>query len=131
VTVRRRVRTARSPSPQSIAGRIGPRVRARRIELGISVRELARRIDVSGSFVSAVETGRTAPSIGTFRALASELDISAAELLADPAEGLLDPDRPWSDPTPPGSNGTDPSRKPPLASPAGTAPPLGSNFAPS
>jgi transcriptional regulator with XRE-family HTH domain len=74
---------AGSPQAASIARRIGPRVRARRIELGISMRELARRIDVSASFVSLIETGRCAPSVGTFRALASELGISASELLAD------------------------------------------------
>ncbi len=73
---------AGSRNPESIARRIGPRIRARRVELGISVRELARRIDVSASFVSLVETGRCAPSVSTFRALASELDISATELLA-------------------------------------------------
>jgi transcriptional regulator with XRE-family HTH domain len=83
----------RSPNPEWIARRIGPRIRARRVELGMSVRELARRIDVSASFVSLVETGRCAPSVSTFRALASELDISAAELLADPARGLFDRDR--------------------------------------
>ena len=41
-----------SPDPDWIAERIGPRIRARRIELGISLREFARRIDVSPSFVS-------------------------------------------------------------------------------
>jgi transcriptional regulator with XRE-family HTH domain len=77
-----------SPSPAWIAGRIGPRVRARRVELGMSVRELARRIDVSASFVSLVESGRCAPSVTTLRALASELDISAAALLGDPTDGV-------------------------------------------
>jgi transcriptional regulator with XRE-family HTH domain len=49
------------------------------------VRELARRIDVSASFVSLVESGRCAPSVTTLRSLASELDISAAALLGDPS----------------------------------------------
>jgi transcriptional regulator with XRE-family HTH domain len=66
-----------------VAQRIGPRIRARRVELGISLRELARRIDVSASFVSRVETGRCPPSVGTLCALTSELGISADDLLAD------------------------------------------------
>jgi transcriptional regulator with XRE-family HTH domain len=67
-----------------IASRIGPRIRARRIERGISLRELARRIGVSASFVSRVENGHCPPSVDTLRAIASELDISAGRLLADP-----------------------------------------------
>jgi transcriptional regulator with XRE-family HTH domain len=70
----------------SVAGRIGPRIRARRIELGISLREFARRIGVSASFLSRVETGRTSPSVGTLCAMTSELGISADELLAEPGD---------------------------------------------
>jgi transcriptional regulator with XRE-family HTH domain len=67
-----------------VARRIGPRIRARRLQLGIGLRELARRIDVSASFLSRVETGQCSPSVGTLCALSRELDISAGELLADP-----------------------------------------------
>ena len=66
-----------------VAERIGPRVRARRLELGMSMRELARRLGVSPSFVSRLETGRCPPSVGTLRALTSELGISASDLLSD------------------------------------------------
>jgi transcriptional regulator with XRE-family HTH domain len=66
-----------------LAARFGARVRARRVELGISLRDFARRIDVSPSFVSQMETGRARPSVVTLRAMASELDISADALLAD------------------------------------------------
>jgi transcriptional regulator with XRE-family HTH domain len=67
-----------------VAARLGPRVRARRLELGLTLRELARRTGVSPSCVSQIERGLRPPSVGTLRALASELDISAAELLAEP-----------------------------------------------
>jgi transcriptional regulator with XRE-family HTH domain len=83
---RRAIPAKGSPDPDWIAERIGPRIRARRIELGISLREFARRIDVSPSFVSLVETGRCSPSVGTLRAMTRELRISANELLAGPAE---------------------------------------------
>jgi transcriptional regulator with XRE-family HTH domain len=73
-----------SPDPEWVAERIGPRIRARRLELGLTLRELARRIDVSASFVSLIETGRCPPSIETFCALTTELRISADELLAEP-----------------------------------------------
>lgn len=76
-----------SPDLDWVAERIGPRIRSRRIELGLSLRELARRIHVSPSFVSRVETGRCPPSIGTLCALTTELDISADELLAEPEAG--------------------------------------------
>jgi transcriptional regulator with XRE-family HTH domain len=70
--------------PEWVAERIGPRIRARRLELGLTLRELARRIDVSASFVSLVETGRCPPSVDTLCALTTELGISADELLAEP-----------------------------------------------
>lgn len=76
-------RARRSTDPESVAGRIGPRIRARRIEVGLSVRELASRIDVSASFISRVETGRCPPSVSTLRALTTELGISADDLLGD------------------------------------------------
>jgi len=74
-----------------VAQRIGPRIRARRMELGISQRQLAARIGVSASFVSRVETGQCPPSVVTLRAMTSELGISANELLSDPGEGLAPP----------------------------------------
>jgi transcriptional regulator with XRE-family HTH domain len=73
-----------APAPDWVAERIGPRIRARRIELGLSLRELARRVDVSASFISLVETGRCPPSVDTLCALTSELGISADQLLAEP-----------------------------------------------
>jgi transcriptional regulator with XRE-family HTH domain len=81
---------ARIPRPSNmdwVAERIGPRIRARRLELGMSMRELARRLGVSPSFISRLETGRCPPSVATLRALTSELGISASDLLSDSTPG--------------------------------------------
>jgi len=56
------------------------RLRAAREERGISVRELARRLDVSPSGISQIETGRARPSVSTLYALVTELNMSLDEL---------------------------------------------------
>jgi transcriptional regulator with XRE-family HTH domain/quercetin dioxygenase-like cupin family protein len=56
------------------------RLRAAREERGISVRELARRLDVSPSAISQIETGRARPSVSTLYALVTELNMSLDEL---------------------------------------------------
>jgi transcriptional regulator with XRE-family HTH domain len=54
----------------------------------MSLRELARRVDVSASSVSQIETGRTQPSVRTLFAIVSELGLSLDEIfeLVEPAE---------------------------------------------
>jgi transcriptional regulator with XRE-family HTH domain len=64
----------------------GSQLRAARLAAGISVRELARRVDVSPSFVSRVELGRTKPSVGTLYSMASELSVPLDDLM--PVEGV-------------------------------------------
>jgi len=46
----------------------------------MSLRELARRVDVSASSVSQIETGRTQPSVRTLYAIVSELGLSLDEI---------------------------------------------------
>ena len=71
---------------ESVAtARLGAQIRAARKAAGISVRELARRIDVSASFISQVELGRARPVIGTLYSIVSELGLSL--------DGLLDESR--------------------------------------
>lgn len=60
---------------------IGERLRSEREMHGISARELARRIDVSPSLISQIETGKVHPSVSTLYALASELGASVDNLL--------------------------------------------------
>lgn len=62
-------------------GEVGQQLRRARLAAGISVREMARRVDVSPSFVSQVELGRTKPSVGTLYAIASELGVPLDSLM--------------------------------------------------
>ena len=62
-------------------GVIGDRLREGRNARGLSLRELARRLGVSASLISQVETGRARPSVRTLYAIATELGISLDELL--------------------------------------------------
>jgi transcriptional regulator with XRE-family HTH domain/quercetin dioxygenase-like cupin family protein len=60
---------------------VGQQLRRARLAAGVSVREMARRVDVSPSFISQVELGRTMPSVGTLYAIASELGVSLDGLM--------------------------------------------------
>jgi transcriptional regulator with XRE-family HTH domain len=59
---------------------ISRRLRAHREMQQISIRELARRVGMSPSAISQIETGRTSPSVATLYAIVSELRISLDEL---------------------------------------------------
>jgi transcriptional regulator with XRE-family HTH domain len=59
---------------------VGQRLRAERERRGLSLRELARRLEISPSALSQIETGRSRPSVGTLYAIVSELDLSLDEL---------------------------------------------------
>jgi transcriptional regulator with XRE-family HTH domain len=50
--------------------------------VGISVRELARRLAVSASLISQIERGKASPSVGTLYAITTELELSLDELFA-------------------------------------------------
>jgi DNA-binding XRE family transcriptional regulator/mannose-6-phosphate isomerase-like protein (cupin superfamily) len=77
---------SRKRRPISDAGgkdaEIGRRIRAAREKRGIGLRELARRIDVSGSLISQIELGATMPSVGTLYAIANELQLTLDDLVA-------------------------------------------------
>lgn len=63
---------------------IGDRLRAARQATGISLRELARRANVSASLVSQIETGRLRPSVATLYTITGALGIPVADLLEAP-----------------------------------------------
>jgi len=63
---------------------LGERLRTERDRLGLSLRELARRLEVSPSLVSQIETGKIQPSVRTLYAIVSELGVSLDELFAPP-----------------------------------------------
>jgi transcriptional regulator with XRE-family HTH domain len=60
---------------------IGDRLRDERTKAGISQRELARRLGLSASLISQLESGLSKPSVGTLYAIVTELDLSLDKLL--------------------------------------------------
>lgn len=66
---------------------LGPRLRAIRLRQGVGLRELARRLDLSPSSISQIETGKMRPSVRTLYALASEFGVTVDEVLFN--EGSL------------------------------------------
>jgi transcriptional regulator with XRE-family HTH domain len=60
---------------------IGERLRTERTRAGISQRELARRLGLSASLISQLESGISKPSVGTLYAIVTELDLSLDKLL--------------------------------------------------
>lgn len=75
------------PSPEAASASavaydgLGARLRARREEVALSLRELARRVGVSASLISQIETGKVQPSVSTLYALVTELGGSFDQLL--------------------------------------------------
>jgi transcriptional regulator with XRE-family HTH domain len=60
---------------------IGDRLREERVKAGISQRELARRLGLSASMISQIESGLSKPSVGTLYAIVTELDLSLDHLI--------------------------------------------------
>lgn len=60
---------------------IGDRLREERVRAGLSQRELARRLGVSASLISQLESGMSKPSVGTLYAIVTELDLSLDKVI--------------------------------------------------
>lgn len=69
-------RAHRSPGLDDTLDGIGDRLREERVRSGISQRELARRLGLSASMISQIESGMSKPSVGTLYAIVTELDLS-------------------------------------------------------
>ena len=65
-----------------VEAEVGPRLRARREQGGLTLRELARRLGISPSAISQIETGKSRPSVSTLYAIVSELGMSLDELFS-------------------------------------------------
>src|SRR5438309_10502824 len=72
-----------APKTADAQSELGPRLRAIRLRQGVGLRELARRLDLSPSSISQIETGKIRPSVSTLYALASEFGVTVDELLFD------------------------------------------------
>ena len=79
--VRGRRAERKQPAPRD-QSTLGARLRHARIEQGLSLRELARRLEVSPSLVSQIETAKIQPSVRTLYAIVSELGVSLDEMFA-------------------------------------------------
>jgi len=60
---------------------VGPRIRALREGMGLSLRDLAERSGVSAPMLSQVERGDTSPTLATAGRMASGLELSLSQLL--------------------------------------------------
>jgi transcriptional regulator with XRE-family HTH domain len=61
---------------------VGARLRGFRKRNGLTIRQLAARLDVSPSMISQIETGKTQPSVRTLYAIVNELGVSLDEVFA-------------------------------------------------
>jgi transcriptional regulator with XRE-family HTH domain len=61
---------------------IGERIRTRRESSNLSLREFARRLGISASAVSQIETGKSRPSVTTLYAVIDELGLSVDDLFS-------------------------------------------------
>ena len=77
------------------------RLRAERERRGISLRELARRLAISPSAISQIETGRARPSVATLWAIVTELGMSLDDLFAHGAGAPAEAGAPPAAPEPP------------------------------
>src|ERR687890_830214 len=69
---------------------IGPRIRALREAMALSLRDLAQRSGVSAPMLSQVERGETSPTLAIAERIASGLDLRLSQLLRlDEAGGVL------------------------------------------
>lgn len=68
---------------------VGPRIRALREGMGLSLRDLADRSGVSAPMLSQVERGETSPTLSVAGRIAAGLELSLSQLLRlDEAEGV-------------------------------------------
>jgi transcriptional regulator with XRE-family HTH domain len=76
---------------KDVQGEVGRRLRLHREQRQLSLRELARRLGLSPSAISQIETGKSRPSVSTLYAIVSELGMSLDELFTpEPASPLTE-----------------------------------------
>jgi len=64
--------------------RLGERIRARRKELALSLRELADTVGLTSSFLSLIEREQSSPSIESLRKISAALDVPVFFFLLEP-----------------------------------------------
>jgi len=65
---------------------LGQRIRARRNELGLTLRELAAEAGCTASFISQIERGQSSPSIESLQRISGALDVPIFHFLLEPRD---------------------------------------------
>lgn len=65
---------------------VGINIKKYRSEKNLTLRAFAKQIGLSASFLSQVESGKTAPSLVTLKAIADHLNVTVGELIGEKAE---------------------------------------------
>ena len=81
----------RRSGADGFSSRIGQTLREQRERMGISLRELARRIEVSPSLISQIERDRVRPSVQTLYALVTALGLTMDDVFPDVANATPTP----------------------------------------
>lgn len=100
---------------------VGSRVRTARLARGMSLRALAKKVGVSASMLSLLETGRSRSSVSTLYAIVEALDMSMVDLF-DSTGGANGARPPGADPA--GSAGSPGTAEPADSGPAQPGPTL-------
>ena len=79
------------PLERAADAKVGNRLREERERLGISLRELARRVGVSPSLVSQIELDRVNPSVSTLYAIVTELGMTMSDVFGEAARDAVVP----------------------------------------
>ena len=66
---------------------IGKRIHRRRVSLGLSLRELAKKTDLTASFISQLERGFTNASLNSLQKISDALNVPMLYFLAEPPSG--------------------------------------------
>jgi transcriptional regulator with XRE-family HTH domain len=74
-------RDAITPAGPAPLDAIGHRLREERVRAGLSQRELARRLGLSASLISQLESGQSRPSVGTLYSIVTELGVSLDQVI--------------------------------------------------
>lgn len=101
-----------STPPAEVGVNLGSRLRAARIRSGLTLREVARQLGVSASFVSQLENGKSQPSVVTLYSLTQLLGVSIDQ--------MFEPDQAASSPARQ-KGGVRPGDEPPARAPGETA----------
>ena len=91
----------RARSPETVHDEVGQELRTHREQRGLSLRELARRLSISPSALSQIETGKSRPSVSTLYSIVSELGISLDELFGGRESSRVRPKRSPASPAEP------------------------------